>query len=176
MVFACQVMCWTDLRTVYIDTACVSFCYSHCHLGPRKKNKYWHECDGPQNLDHILCPQLSKSSFFFRGINLFIYCDHSIKNNLNLWFSWDTLHRIDCITYIIGSMHHRPQYTQQIENMTRLSPRNGRHLWVNADLYYEPRREGQWTRGREGVQLLVGGKVLRRLKEGGPGEGLNWKT
>ena len=41
---------------------------------------------------------------------------------------------------------------------------------MNADLHWKPRREGQ---EREGVRLLWGGKVLRRLKEAGRGIGLN---
>lgn len=35
-----------------------------------------------------------------------------------------------------------PRSTHQIANITGVFQRNGRHLSVNADLCYEPRREG----------------------------------
>lgn len=54
-----------------------------------------------------------------------------------------SMHYIAHIHYCMQSLHRTPQHALEIENITRPSPWNDRHLSVNADLCYEPRREGQ---------------------------------
>lgn len=69
------------------------------------------------------------------------------------------------IHYWMHTLDHIPQHTHEIENMTRLSPWNGRHLSVNADLCYEPRREGQWEGGR-GSPAPGGRESLKEIARG----------
>lgn len=72
------------------------------------------------------------------------------------------------------TQHHILQHTCQIENITCLSPRNGRHPSVNADLCYEPKREGHWMRGRRSPAPggREGLKEIVRGRDGGGG--LKW--